>query len=192
MARALIEAFEDETLDAIVVNAAGCGSNLKDYGRIFAKDAEWASRAADFSRKVKDVNEFLASIPPVATRHPLEKRIAYHDSCHLAHAQKIKDAPRRLLAGIPGVTVLEIPDGEQCCGSAGIYNMVEPESAKEIGRRKADNVAATNADLLASANPGCSIQIAALLAERGTSLPVFHPVEILAASLEGRAPGPPR
>jgi glycolate oxidase iron-sulfur subunit len=189
MARALIEAFGTGRLDAIIVNAAGCGSSLKDYGRIFANDAELAGRAAAFSAKVKDVTEFLASIPPVAVRHPLERRVAYHDSCHLAHAQKVKDAPRALLSGIPGVTLVEIPDGEQCCGSAGIYNLVEPESAAEIGRRKAENVASTNADLLASANPGCSLQIATLLKEHGTALPVFHPVEILAASFEGRAPG---
>ena len=189
MARALIEAFEAEALDAIVVNAAGCGSNLKDYGRLFADDAEWAARGAAFSAKVKDVTEFLAAIPPVATRRPVARRVAYHDSCHLAHAQKIKDAPRQLLAAIPGITLVEVPDGDQCCGSAGIYNLVQPESAAEIGRRKAENVASVKADLLASANPGCSLQIATLLKEHGADLPVFHPVEILAASLEGREPG---
>jgi glycolate oxidase iron-sulfur subunit len=188
MAKALMDAFADLELDAIVVNAAGCGSNLKDYGRLFAGDAAWAARAAAFSAKVKDVTEFLAAIPATAARRPLDRRIAYHDSCHLAHAQKVKDAPRRLLASIPGVTLLEIPDGEQCCGSAGIYNLVQPEAAAEIGRRKAENVASTKADLLASANPGCSLQIATLLKERGVTLPVRHPVEILAASLEGRDP----
>ncbi len=192
MARALIEAFEGEALDAIVVNAAGCGSNLKDYGRIFAGDAEWAARAAAFSAKVRDVTEFLAAVPAVAVRHPVARRVAYHDACHLAHAQKVKDAPRRLLASIPGLALVEIADGEQCCGSAGIYNLVEPSSAAEIGRRKAANVAAAGADLLASANPGCSIQIAAFLKERGGGLPILHPVEILAASLEGEElPAPP-
>jgi glycolate oxidase iron-sulfur subunit len=189
MARALMEAFEGEQLDAILVNAAGCGSNLKDYGRLFAHDPAWAACAAAFAAKVKDVTEFLAAIPPVAVRRPVAKRIAYHDACHLAHAQKVKDAPRRLLASIPGVTLLEIADGDQCCGSAGVYNLVEPASAAEIGRRKAVNVAAAGADLLASANPGCSIQISTFLKERGTGIPVRHPVEILAASFEGRDPG---
>ena len=188
MAKALIEAFEAETLDAIIVNAAGCGSSLKEYGRLLERDAEWASRAAAFSAKVKDATEFLAAIPPAAERRPLARRVAYHDSCHLAHAQRIREAPRKLLSSIPGLTLVEVPDGDQCCGSAGIYNLVQPESAIEIGRRKAENVASTKADLLASANPGCSIQIGALLKERGVTLPVLHPVEILAASLEGRDP----
>ncbi|MFI5120087.1 MAG: (Fe-S)-binding protein [Thermoanaerobaculia bacterium] len=186
MAKALIEAFEGQKLDAIIVNAAGCGSNLKDYGRLFERDPAWAERAAAFSAKTRDVTEFLASIPRVAARHPVTARVAFHDPCHLAHAQKVKDAPRALLAEIPGLTLLEIPDGDQCCGSAGIYNLVSPESSDEIGRRKADRVLSTKADLLASANPGCSLQLGRLLAERGATLPMAHPVEILDASLAGR------
>jgi glycolate oxidase iron-sulfur subunit len=187
MAKALMEVFEKERLDAIIVNAAGCGSNLKDYGRLFAKDAEWSRRAAAFSAKTRDVAEFLASIPRVATRHPVAARVAYHDACHLAHAQKVKDAPRTLLAEIPGLTLLEIPDGDQCCGSAGIYNLVAPQSSDEIGRRKADNVLSVKADLLASANPGCTLQLKRLLGERGATLPMAHTVEILDASFAGRA-----
>jgi glycolate oxidase iron-sulfur subunit len=186
MAKALIESFEGEALDAILVNAAGCGSNLKDYGRLFEKDAEWSARAAAFAARVRDVTEFLASIPGVAPRRPVHGRVAYHDACHLAHAQKVKDAPRALLAGIPGLTLLEIPDADQCCGSAGIYNLVEPQSSDEIGRRKAENVLSVKPDLLASANPGCTLQIRRLLGELGTVLPVAHPVEILDASLAGR------
>jgi len=186
MAKALIEVFERESLDAIIVNAAGCGSNLKDYGRIFENDAVWAGRAAAFAAKIRDVTEFLASIPQVATRHPVAARVAFHDPCHLGHAQKVKEAPRALLAEIPGLTLVEIPDGDQCCGSAGIYNLVAPESSDEIGRRKADRVLSTKADFLASANPGCTLQIARLLGERGASLPMAHPVEILDASLSGR------
>jgi len=186
MAKALIECFEGEKLDAIIVNAAGCGSNLKDYGRLFEKDPAWAARAAAFSAKTRDVTEFLASIPRVAARHPLTARVAFHDPCHLAHAQKVKEAPRALLAGIPGLTLVEIPDSDQCCGSAGIYNLVSPESSDEIGRRKADRVLSTKPDLLASANPGCSLQLARILGERGVTLPMAHPVEILDASLGGR------
>jgi glycolate oxidase iron-sulfur subunit len=184
--RDTIERFESDRWDAILVNAAGCGSTLKDYGRLFAGDPTWAARAAAFSAKVRDVTEFLASLAPVAARHPIRARIAYHDSCHLAHAQRIRSEPRRLLAGIPGVELVEIPDGDQCCGSAGIYNLVEPESAEEIGRRKADNVLSVRADLLASANPGCTLQIQKILRGRGMKLPAAHPVEILAASIAGR------
>jgi len=185
MAKGLMDAFERERLDVIIVNAAGCGSNLKDYGRLFAGDPEIAARAAAFAAKVRDVTEFLASVPRVATRRPLAVRVAYHDACHLAHAQKIKDPPRVLLSEIPGLTLLEIPDSDQCCGSAGIYNLVAPRSSDEIGRRKAENVLSVKPELLASANPGCTLQIGRLLGERGVSLAVGHPVEILDASIAG-------
>ena len=186
-ARNLIASFEAAgELDAVLVNAAGCGSNLKDYGRLFAKDPQWASRASAFRAKVRDVTEFLAKLPPVAQRHPIAARVAYHDSCHLAHAQGITQQPRELLRGIPGLTLLEVPDGDQCCGSAGIYNLVEPESADQIGERKVDNILKTKADFLASANPGCTLQIAKFLRERGVKLPAAHPIEILDASIAGR------
>jgi len=165
----------------VLINAAGCGSHLKDYARLFPGDA----RAREFSSKVRDINEFLAALPPRAERKPLSLRIAMHDACHLAHAQKIRAQPRALLRGIPGVTLLEVPDGEQCCGSAGIYNLVQPESAQQIGERKVDNVLATGANLLASANPGCTLQIQKILRERGKRLPAAHPIEILDASISG-------
>lgn len=184
-ARDLIAKFEAGSFDSIVVNAAGCGSNLKDYGRIFADDPEWAGRAAALSARVRDVSEFLAALPPVALRHPFPKRVAYHDACHLAHAQRIRGEPRLLLSSIPGLTLIEIPDGEQCCGSAGVYNLIQPESAREIGERKADNVLSTRAELLASANPGCTLQIQKILRGRGVELPAAHPVEILDASISG-------
>jgi glycolate oxidase iron-sulfur subunit len=115
----------------------------------------------------------------------LPLRIAMHDACHLAHAQRIKAQPRALLQGIPGVTLLEVPDGEQCCGSAGIYNLVQPQSAEQVGQRKVENVLSTRADLLASANPGCTLQIQKILRERGTHLRAAHPIEILDASISG-------
>jgi glycolate oxidase iron-sulfur subunit len=185
-ARETIACFDSEAVDAVLVNAAGCGSNLKDYGRLFAKDPEWASRAAAFSAKVRDISEFLSALPPVATRHPLRARVAYHDACHLAHAQRVRQQPRALLAGIPGLELVEIPEGDQCCGSAGIYNLVEPESSEEIGARKADNVLSVKPDLLASANPGCTLQIQKLLRARGLTLRAAHPVEILDAAIAGR------
>ena len=138
-----------------------------------------------FSSKVRDVNEFLAGLAPVAPRHSISARVAYHDSCHLAHAQRVRAEPRRLLRGIPNLELVEIPDGEQCCGSAGIYNLVEPESADEIGARKVENVLKTKPDLLASANPGCTLQIQKILRERGLELRAAHPIEILDASIRG-------
>ncbi|HYR46491.1 MAG TPA: heterodisulfide reductase-related iron-sulfur binding cluster [Thermoanaerobaculia bacterium] len=185
-ARDTIARFEADGFDAILVNAAGCGSNMKDYGRLLAGDPKWAVRAAAFSAKVRDVNEFLAALPPVAPRQTIRARVAYHDSCHLAHAQRIREQPRKLLSGIPGLELVEIPDGDQCCGSAGIYNLVEPESSEEIGARKADNVLSVAPDLLASANPGCTLQIQKILRQRGRTLPAAHPIQILDASIAGR------
>jgi glycolate oxidase iron-sulfur subunit len=186
LARELIAALEGESVDAILVNAAGCGSHLKDYGRLFAGDAAWARRASNFRAKVRDVTEFLASLAPAAERHPIAARVAYHDACHLSHGQGIRRPPRDLLSGIPGLTLVEIADADQCCGSAGIYNLVEPESADEIGERKVENVLAARADALASANPGCLLQIGAHLRRRGAALPSYHPVEILDASIANR------
>jgi glycolate oxidase iron-sulfur subunit len=183
--RSLIREFEEANVDAIAVNAAGCGSHMKDLGRILAKDPQWSERAARFSAKVKDISEFLAALTPVATRNPVKARVAYHDACHLAHAQRIRTAPRQLLRGIPELQLLEVPDGEQCCGSAGIYNLIQPESSDEIGARKADNVLSTNPDLLASANPGCTLQIQKILRERSKTLRAVHPIEILDASICG-------
>jgi glycolate oxidase iron-sulfur subunit len=185
-ARALIERFSREHVDAIIINAAGCGSTLKEYGELFADDPRLRDRALAFAAKVRDVNEFLAAIEPIAARHPIARRVAYHDACHLAHAQRIRSQPRALLAGIPGLELLEIPDGEMCCGSAGTYNLFEPESASEIGNRKVDNVVSVRPDVLASANPGCTLQIQSLLRARGASLMAAHPIEILDASIAGR------
>ena len=186
MAKTLIEAFEKEEVDRIVLNAAGCGSATKEYGRLLADEPAWQERARAFAARVQDVSELLAELPAVAPRHPIEARVAYHDACHLAHAQGVRAQPRAMLASIPGLSLVEIAEGDQCCGSAGIYNIVEPASAREIGLRKVENVLAARASLLASANPGCTIQIASLLRERGISLRALHPIEILDASIAGR------
>jgi glycolate oxidase iron-sulfur subunit len=185
LARAAIAAFESERLDAVIVNVAGCGSAMKSYGEIFSDDAAWAARAQAFSAKVRDVSEFLADLEPRAPRRRLEQTVAYHDACHLAHAQRIRQEPRDLLCGIPGLTLVEIPNGDQCCGSAGTYNLFEPASAREIGLRKVDNVLAAGAPALASGNPGCSLQIGALLRERGIELTILHPIELLDAAING-------
>jgi glycolate oxidase iron-sulfur subunit len=185
MVRELVGRFERERLDVVVVNAAGCGSHLKDLGYLFEDDPAFRARAEAFSASVRDVSELLASLPPRATRAPLRARVAYHSPCHLGHAQRVGDAPRALLRTIPGVELVEVPDGDQCCGAAGIYNLVQPESADQIGRRKADAVLSTGAKLLASANPGCTLQIRKMLAERGAAVDAAHPIELLDRAISG-------
>ncbi|MFB9834314.1 (Fe-S)-binding protein [Actinoallomurus acaciae] len=182
-AKRTIETFADA--DVVVVNAAGCGSAMKDYGDVLADEPEWAERAREFSAKTRDLTEYLVELGPRAVRHPLEVTIAYHDACHLAHAQGIRVQPRALLAGVPGLEIREIADPEICCGSAGVYNLLQPEAAGELGDRKAANVSATGADLLVAANPGCSLQIATALRRRGEEIAVAHTAEVLDASIRG-------
>jgi Fe-S oxidoreductase len=186
-ARRTIATFEQAGVDAVVVNSAGCGSAMKEYGRLLGQaDAGWAERAAEMSGKVRDLAEFLAAIGPVARRHPLPVTAAYHDACHLAHAQRITREPRELLRAIPELNLVEVPDAGTCCGSAGVYNLLQPEAASELGARKAESVLATGAELLISANPGCSLQIASALAGRGQDIAVAHTAEVLDASIRGR------
>jgi glycolate oxidase iron-sulfur subunit len=183
LARRMIDAFED--CDSVAVNAAGCSSSMKQYGRLLADDEEWAERAERFSDKVHDVSELLSASDPVARRHPVRLRVAYHDACHLAHAQKIRAQPRKLLAGIPELEVVEPREWEICCGSAGIYNLMQPEAGRDLGRRKAQNLLDARADAIASANPGCTLQINAYLREKGRPLPIFHPIELVDRSIRG-------
>jgi glycolate oxidase iron-sulfur subunit len=187
-ARRTIETFEHAAVDAVVVNVAGCGSAMKDYQELLAGDPRWSERAAALASKVRDLSEFLVELGPAAARHPLDITVAYHPACHLAHAQRIVAQPPELLAGIPGLRLADIADSGTCCGSAGIYNLVQPEPAAELGRRKAAAVAATGADLLVSANPGCTMQIASALAAQGTPLPTAHVAEVLNASITGTGP----
>jgi glycolate oxidase iron-sulfur subunit len=176
---------EFEHVEAVVVNAAGCGSAMKDYEELLADDPEWAARAAALSAKTRDLSEFLAELGPRAVRHPLPITVAYHDACHLAHAQGIRTQPRSLLGDIPELTIKEIAEGDICCGSAGTYNLLQPEAARGLGDRKAGNVHATGAELLVAANPGCSMQIATALSRRGEDIAVAHTAEVLDASLRG-------
>ena len=185
-ARKLIDAFEGLELDNIIINAAGCGSTLKEYGYLLRDDPEYAERAKDFSAKVRDVSEFLQELGPVAERNPLPVTAAYHDACHLAHAQGVRKQPRQTLKQIPGMDVKEIREAEVCCGSAGIYNMVEPEPAAELGERKANNILKTGAQVIVTSNPGCMLQLQASLKKMGHGgLPMAHPMEVLDASLRG-------
>ncbi len=187
-ARAMIDTFEAAGVDAVVVNVAGCGSSMKEYGHLLRDDPVYAERAAAFSAKVRDLSELLAEIGPVAERHPLEVSVAYHDACHLGHAQGIRAQPRQSLAAVPDLELREIADSEICCGSAGVYNLLQPEAAMQLGERKAANVLATSADLLVTANPGCMLQLRASLEARGTGLPMAHVAEILDASIRGLGP----
>jgi glycolate oxidase iron-sulfur subunit len=184
-ARSLIDAFEDAGVDYLVVNAAGCGSSLKEYGDLLRDDPSYAERAAALAAKVRDVSEVLVELGPVAPRHPLPLSVAYHDACHLAHAQGVRAQPRRLLADIPGLSLREIASAEICCGSAGVWNVLNPEPARELGDRKARDVLATGADLLVTANPGCLMQVAAAVHRAGGVIGLAHTVQVLDASIRG-------
>jgi glycolate oxidase iron-sulfur subunit len=186
LARRVIDVFSAAGVEQVVVNAAGCGSAMKEYADLLRDDDEYADRASRFAAAVRDVSELLVELGPVAVRHPLRMSVAYHDACHLAHAQGIRAQPRALLAGIPDLEVREIADPEICCGSAGIYNLLRPEAARELGERKARDVLATGADLLVTSNPGCLMQVRAAARRLGTDLATAHIVELLDASIRGR------
>ncbi|MFD0891314.1 (Fe-S)-binding protein, partial [Streptosporangium algeriense] len=150
LAERTVAAFERAGVDTVVVNAAGCGSTMKEYGDLLGPERAGAVRVVDLS-------EYLAELGPVARRHPLPLTVAYHDACHLAHAQGIRAQPRALLSAVPGLRLVEIAESSICCGSAGTYNLLQPEAARDLGDRKAERVLATGADLLVSANPGCTL-----------------------------------
>jgi glycolate oxidase iron-sulfur subunit len=184
-ARRLIDTFDREEVDAVAVNAAGCGSTLAQYGYLLRDDPAYAARAQSFAARCKDVSVILASEGPRSELHGLPMRVAYHDACHLRNAQRVVDAPREVLSRIPGLEVVEIGEGAVCCGSAGVYNLLEPATAGELGDRKAVNIAATRADAVVTGNPGCALQIRAALERAGRALPVLHLVEVVDASQRG-------
>ena len=186
LAKRMIATFEKANVDTIVINSAGCGSTMKEYGHLLRDDPEWAGRATAFSAKCKDIAEILCDLEPQSARHPLKLRVAYHDACHLQHAQGVREQPRRLLGGIPELQVAEIPEGSLCCGSAGVYNLLQPETANQLGDRKVDNLLTTGAEAVLSANPGCLLQLMNGLRRRGMKeMPAFHMVELLDASIRG-------
>jgi glycolate oxidase iron-sulfur subunit len=187
-ARQTIAQFDRAGVDAVVVNAAGCGSTLKEYGHLLRDDPFWAARARAFSSKVRDITELLAELEPRASYLPLRFQVAYHDACHLQHAQGIRAQPREVLRRVPGLELLEIPEAELCCGSAGIYNLVEPEPAQALADRKVGNLLSTGAEVVATSNPGCLLQIRQGLERAGRSLPAVHPIELLDASIGGTLP----
>jgi glycolate oxidase iron-sulfur subunit len=179
LARTTIAAFESTGADAVVVNAAGCGAHMKAYGHLLRGDPAWAGRAAAFARRVVDATEFLARAPLAGPLGPLPLRATYHDPCHLAHGQQVRAEPRALLRAVPGLELTELAEAEMCCGSAGIYNLSEPEMAHRLLERKLARVAATGATTVVTANPGCILQLAAGLAARRRDVEVLHVVEVL-------------
>ena len=188
LARKMIDSFADTNVDTIIINAAGCGHTLKEYGHILENDPEYCTKAKDFSEKVRDIQEFLSSIKLTTKLSRLSEQklnIVYQDACHLLHGQKISLQPRQLLKKIPGITLKEPLDAALCCGSAGIYNMLQPEVANELGQQKVTNLVNTGADIIASPNPGCALQITKHLRNKDKQPMVIHPIELLDYSIRG-------
>ena len=190
LARKNIDAFDSPYLEAIIVNAAGCGAAMKEYGHLLKDDPEYAERAARFAERVQDVTEFLAAKGLSAEPGPLPMTVTYQEPCHLAHAQRIAKQPRQLLKAIPELKVVEMPESSLCCGSAGIYNLLQPDMSSKLLARKLDNALSTGAEAIVSANPGCMLQLTSGLRARGDNRPVLHLVEVLDrayAAAEARA-----
>ncbi|AUT00857.1 glycolate oxidase [Nostoc sp. CENA543] len=188
LARQMIDSFANTGVDYIIINAAGCGHTLKEYGHILADDPEYREKAQDFAAKVKDAQEFLGNVGLTAKLLPVTDKpvnLVYQDACHLLHGQKISVQPRQLLRQIPGVNLKEPLDAALCCGSAGVYNMLQPEVAEELGKQKVQNLLNTGAELIASANPGCSLQITKHLQLQGKNITLMHPMELLDYSIRG-------
>jgi len=200
-ARRTIATFASAGVDAIVTDVAGCGSAMKEYAELLRDDPQWSSRAEWFASRVRDVTELLVGLgEPLARRHPIPTTVAYHDACHLLHGQRVRSQPRDLLTAIPDLRLVSPVDAETCCGSAGVYNLLQPATASQLGDRKAAALLATGAAVIAAGNPGCLLQIAAALGRRDAgdapAPTVLHTIELLDASLSGRllpeAPSPRR
>jgi glycolate oxidase iron-sulfur subunit len=186
MARATIDRFEKEDVDAVVVNTSGCGAHMKAYGALLEDDPAYAERARRFAGRVRDISEFLAKEPLRGPLGTLPMTVTYHDPCHVVHGQKIRNEPRQLLAQVPGLTVVPLTESDWCCGSAGIYNLTEPEMAERLLARKIGHVLATGAEAVVTANPGCILQIEKGLRDRGSPVRVLHIVELLDRAYGGR------
>jgi glycolate oxidase iron-sulfur subunit len=180
MARRTLDAFDLDQLDAIITNAAGCGTHLKNYGHLLRDDPVYAKRAAQWSAKLRDIHEWLAEIGIRMPATPVPQTVTYHDACHLCHGQKITRQPRQVLAAIPGLKLVELPESTWCCGSAGIYNITQPEMSQKLLGRKISNIEKTGAAVVASANPGCSVQLQAGLRQANKTWRIVHPISLLA------------
>jgi len=181
-----LAAFEPDDVDAIVVNVAGCGAMLKEYGHFWQDDRQ-ADRQR-FAGKIKDVHEFLADLGPIPPQGEIKLKATYHDACHLAHAQGIREAPRRLLSLIPGLQLCELAESELCCGAAGTYNLTQPEMSQRLSRRKLENILKTGAEAVIAANAGCLLQIVAEARAQRQRLAIFHPMDLLDMSYRGKKP----
>jgi glycolate oxidase iron-sulfur subunit len=179
LARRNVDAFDGLGLDAIIINAAGCGSTLKEYGHLLSDDPAYATRAAEFNARVKDVSEFLASIDLVPPTHEVPMRVTYQDACHLAHGQGIRAQPRALLRMIPGLELVEMKDSDVCCGSAGIYNLTHYDVSMQVLDEKMEHLLATGAEAVVAPNPGCTMQLAYGARRRGVELKLLHVVDLL-------------
>lgn len=180
MARHNIDVFERSGAEFVITNAAGCGSMLKEYGALLKDDLIYGERAEVFSARVRDLTEFLAGLPMRPPVHPVKLRVTYQDACHLAHGQKVRAQPREVLKTIPGLEFVEMNQSDWCCGSAGVYNVTQPELSEQILERKMANVLATGAEIVVASNPGCLIQLEHGLRERGVKMDTGHPVDLLA------------
>jgi glycolate oxidase iron-sulfur subunit len=183
LARRVVDVFEQANVDVIITNAGGCGSNVREYGYQLRDDPRYAERAVRFSAKCKDISEFLEELGPRAARTAVNLRVAYHDSCHLQHAQRVRTQPRTQLSAIPGVQLLDLPEATLCCGSAGIYNLVQSNTADALADRKAQHISTAQPDVVATGNVGCMLQIAAALERHGKKTPVLHTIQLIDASI---------
>jgi glycolate oxidase iron-sulfur subunit len=190
MARRNLEGFDLERLDAVITNAAGCGSHLKNYAHLLQDDPVFAESAKQWSKKVRDIHEWLAEIGIRAPTSSLRQTVTYHEACHLCHGQKITRQPRQVLRAIPGLELVELPESTWCCGSAGVYNITQPEMSQKLLRRKMANIGTTGAQIVASANPGCSAQLEAAVRDSNLNVKILHPISLLAqAYRKGDAQG---
>ncbi len=185
LARRNIDVFERYGVDYVVADCAACGAQTKEYAHLLRDDPAYAERARAFSAKVRDISEFLAEIPLRRPLGEVPRRVAYHHPCHLAHAQGVREEPRALLRRVPGLQLVELKEADRCCGSAGIYNISHPQRAQAILERKLANLAASGADVLATGNPGCLLQMMAGVREKGLAVAVQHPMEILELAYRG-------
>jgi len=188
MARRNIDAFLDCRAEAVIVNAAGCGAAMKEYGHLLREDPVYAEKAARFARMVRDASEFLTALGPLAPRGRIEMTVTYQDPCHLAHGQKVRAQPRALLTAVPGLRLIEMDGSDRCCGSAGIYNLTHPEMSQELLREKMVSIATTSAEAVVAPNPGCMLQLGYGARRYGPPLPIFHLMELLDRAYGGEAP----
>ncbi len=188
LAKQNIDAFENENLDAIVINSAGCGATLKEYEALLENDGGYAEKAENFSHKMRDISEFLAEIEMVPPKGEIPMRVTYDEPCHLLHGQRVKTQPRKVLQAIPGLELIELAESEWCCGSAGIYNITQPELSQEILERKMAHIVETEADIVATGNPGCLLQIQLGIQKHGLDMIAMHPVTLLDYAYRGVAP----